>query len=143
MRYARLLIAASVLAFTLNPALAPTPAAAQPASAPFPCKTNINIVRVSEIKPGMMQKFLDAVAGQQAWYKSKGVSDQITVNRVLVQDPATKAWSLSDTQAVTNHIEPASREHGPAHDDAYNAFVALFRDSSSIKTELITCMDSM
>jgi hypothetical protein len=29
-------------------------------------------VRVSDIKPGMMQKFLEAVTAQEAWYKKAG-----------------------------------------------------------------------
>jgi hypothetical protein len=40
-------------------------------------------VSISEIKPGMMQKFLEAVAARQAWYKNAGTCDQITVMRII------------------------------------------------------------
>lgn len=102
----------------------------------------MNIVRVSEIKPGMMAKFMEAVAAQQAWYTSKGTPDKIEAMRVMEQAAGTKTWSFSETQAVTNHIEPAIRPggKGPAHDAGYDAFVALFRDSSTIKSEYVTCV---
>jgi len=98
----------------------------------------VNIVRVSDIKPGMMQKFMDAVAAQAAWYKGAGAPDKIELLHLMVQDPATKAWSISQTKALTNHIVPAGRK-GPAHDAGYDAFVAMFKDSSTITSEYLTC----
>lgn len=146
MRIVRLLIAASAITLSLNAAFAQAPAAAQqPSASANPgtlCKGTTNIVRVSEIKPGMMQKFIDAVAAQQAWYKAAGTSDQIGVMRLMVQDPATKAWSMSDTEAITTHTMP----NGPAkatHDAAWDSFVAMFADSSTIKTTYFACVASM
>jgi hypothetical protein len=146
MRFVRLLIAASAIALPLTPAFAPTPAAAQtaPASnAPSICTGNINIVRISEIKPGMMQKFLDAVAAQKAWYKNAGTPDEISVMRIMEQNPDTKAYTFSETQAITTHTEPASQTKGPAHDAAWDTFVTMFKDSSTIKTQYITCVATM
>ena len=123
--------------------LASVPAAAQQAPAATPlCTGNMNIVRVSEIKPGMMSKFMEAVAAQQKWYTSKGTPDKIDVMRVMEQAAGTKTWSFSETQAITTHLEPAIRPggKGPAHDAGYDAFVALFRDSSTIKSEYVTCV---
>ena len=139
----RLLIAVSALAISLNLAFSPLPAAAQEAPAhamTSPCTGNINVVRVSDIKPGMMGKFLDAVAAQQAWYKNAGTTDEIAVMRIMEQDPDTKAWALSETQAITTHVMPAGHGHGPAHDAGYDAFVALYRDSSTIKETYVACM---
>ena len=112
-----------------------------PAAAPL-CTGTMNIVRVSESKPGMMAKFMQAVAAQQAWYASKGTPDKIDVMRIMEQDSATKKWAFSETQALTNHIEPAIRPDGkgPAHDAGYDAFVALFRESSTIKNEYVSCV---
>ena len=90
----------------------------------------------------MMQKFLQAVTAQQAWYKTAGTPDQISVMRIMTQDSTTKAWSTSETEAITTHIEPA-RPNGPAHDAGYDAFVALFKESSTIKSEYVTCMVKM
>ena len=145
MRLVRPLLALAAISISLTPAFAPVPASAQaPSAHPFPCTGNTNIVRVSDIKPGMMQKFLEASKAQHDWYKNAGAPDVIHVDRILVQDPATKAWSLSDTQALTAHIMPAMRDKKlPPHDAAWNAFVALFQDSSTIKTEYFTCVDVM
>jgi hypothetical protein len=127
-----------VLSSLISPlVLSPTPAAAQQPSArpAMPaCDGRLNIVRISEIKPGMMDKFLQAVAAQKAWYASKGVSDTIGVERVI--DMKTGTYSTS--QAVTTHTSaPGSKQ--PAHDPAYDAFVALFADSSTIKSTYFTC----
>ena len=136
-------LALAVFATTLSPALCASPALAQQAPAvraPMPCSGS---VRLSEVKPGMMDKFLKAVAAQQAWYKNAGMPDQIGLMRILVQDPATKAYSVSDSQAITTHIIPASSGKGPTHDAAWDAFVAMFSDSSSIKTTYTTCIVPM
>lgn len=139
---ARWIVAISALAVPLNVAFAPMPAVAQqPAGSSMSstCSGNINIVRVSEINPGKMDKFLSAVAAQQAWYKNAGTPDEISVMRVMDQNPDTKAWSLSETQAITTHIEPSHAKSLP-HDAAWDAFVALFKDSSTIKTQYLTCV---
>ena len=138
MRLVRLLVASAVVLF-LSPAFAPMPVAAQQAPAQtLPCKGTLNIVRVSDIKPGMMEKFLQAAAAQQAWYKAAGAPDTIGVMRVMVQDPATNSWSTSETQAITTHTST-----GPVtatHDAAWDAFVAAFKDTSTIKTQYMTCV---
>jgi hypothetical protein len=99
------------------------------------CEGNINIVRVSEIKPGMMDKFIEAVAAQKAWYKSKGAPDTIGVERIIDM----KTGTYSTTQAITTHISPPSAKQ-PAHDAGYDAFVALFSASSAITNSYLTCM---
>jgi hypothetical protein len=143
MHISRQLMVLAVLVASLNPAICPAPAAAQqaPAAATPPlCTGDVHIVRVSEIKPGMMSKFLDAVAAQKAWYKNAGSPDEIYAMRLEVQNPDTKAYSFSETQALTNHIIPTGRGKGPAHDAGYDAFVALFKDSSTITSEYVTCV---
>jgi hypothetical protein len=142
MRLTRLMLALTVLSASLSPVLCPRPAAAQApaAQSPLPCTGNVNIVRLSDVKPGMMDKFLQAVAAQKAWYANAGLPDRIGVLRILEQDPATKAWSTSQTQAITTHIIPPGSNTRPQHDAAWDAFVALFSDSSTIKTQYFTCM---
>ena len=97
------------------------------------CPGKQNIVRISEIKPGMMSKFEEAVAAQAAWYKKVGSTDEIR----LLQVVDTKAHTLSTTEALTEHI---SSEKSPAHDAGFDAFVALFNASSTIKTTYVTCV---
>jgi hypothetical protein len=143
MRLSHLFLALTVFSAPLIPALCPTPAVAQqaPAAAPIPCDGKLNVVRLSDIKPGMMDQFLKAVAAQQAWYKAAGTTDKIGVLRILVQDPATKAYTASETQAITTHIMPTQRATGPRPDQAgWDAFVKMFSDSSTIKTQYMTCM---
>jgi hypothetical protein len=128
------------VAFVSPLALSSSPAAAQQPATRVTCNGNYNHVRISQIKPGMMQKFLDAVAAHQAWYKNAGTPDQITVMRIIDRNPATKATSYSETQAMTFHIEPANRTQDPPHDAAYDAFVALYKETSIITSDYVTCM---
>ncbi len=51
-----------------------------------------------------------------------------------------KAGSYSTTEALTFHISTPSSAPRPPHDAGYDAFVALFRESSTIKSEYFTCM---
>ena len=134
MRLATCLLAFAAFA---TPLMSSAPSAAQQTRTPLPaCDGNYNIVRLSDIKPGMFQKFLDAVAAQKAWYQKAGRTDEITVMRII----DLKSGSYSTTQAITTHIEPAGSPIGVTHDAGYDAFVALFRASSDIKTEYFTCM---
>ena len=80
--------------------------------------------------------------GYSVVYKQAGTPDQIQVMRIMVQDPTSKAWSVSETQAITTHTTP----NGPAkaaHDAAWDTFVAMFADSSTIKSTYLACMASM
>ncbi|MCU1226766.1 MAG: hypothetical protein JWQ42_4859 [Edaphobacter sp.] len=108
------------------------------------CDGSYNVIRLSEIKPGMIPKFLEAVAAHQAWYKNAGGPDRIFALRIIDRNPDTKIESISETQVVTSHIEPATRAQSlPTKDDAYNAFVKMYQESSTIKSEFHTCMPKM
>lgn len=122
-------------------ASAPSMPAAAPESV---CSGSYNIVRVSEIKPGMMPTFLQAVAGHKAWYAAAGAPDKIIAMRVIETDPATKAQHFSETQVVTSHIEPVKRDRPlPPEADSYRAFVSLYKESSVITAEYHTCLPNM
>jgi hypothetical protein len=142
MRIAPVLLAFSLFASTFT--LAQT-AATKAAPSPSPaCNDSYNVIRVSEIKPGMMTTFMQAVAGHQAWYAAAGAPDKIVAMRVIDRDPATKAQSYSETQVVTSHVEPVTRAQPlPTQGDSYQAFVSLYKQSSTIKSEFHTCMPSM
>jgi hypothetical protein len=134
MRFASKLFALAAL--TSSFALTSLPVHAQEESSVSwpPCAGSYNIVRVSEIKPGQLQKFLDAVAAQQSWYKQKGLVDQIILDRVVDQ----KTGAYSDVTAITEHVGINNGASRP-QDDAYKAFVALYQASSTIKTTYFTC----
>ena len=104
-----------------------------------PCNGTYDIVRVSEIKPGQMQKFIEAVTAQQSWYKQKGLVDQIILDRVV--DEKTGGWS--DTMALTRHTGVDNSGASRPQDDSYKAFVAIFNASSTVKSTFYACQVSM
>ncbi len=111
-------------------------------SAPPACDGSVAIVRHSVIKPEAgMDKFLAAVAAQKAWYQSHDRKDDIVfATKIIVRDPATGAQSYSTTEALTFHYYPASAGGEPKHDAAWDAFVKLFSDSSTIKDSYFVCV---
>jgi hypothetical protein len=142
MRFAPVLLALAALACPLAYAQTAAPAT-PPAAAPtrVACDGNLNTVRLSEIKPGMLPTFMEAVAAHQAWYKNAGGPDQIVAMRIIDRDPTTKAQSYSETEVLTSHIEPVTRAQPlPPHDASYDAFVKLYKESSTIKSQYDTCM---
>jgi hypothetical protein len=116
----------------------------QNAPAPLACDGHLATVRVSEIKAGgSVDGFLAAVAAHKAWYASHGVQgDQIFATRISIRDEKTRARSYSDKQLMTFHIH-GSTQPGPKHDEAYDAFVKLYRDNSDIKSEHDICMPNL
>jgi len=138
MRFASTMLAVAILATPL--ALTQAASAQAAAAAPSPkCDGVYTILRISEIKPGMMPKFLEAVAAQQAYYRHKGLVDQIVLERVTAS--AKPGGAYSDTLAITDHILGASLPAGnrTEQDDEYKAFVALYSASSTVKTTYYTC----
>jgi len=113
------------------------PTATQPA-----CDGVLVNIRTSDIKPEAgMDKFLAAVAAQKAWYTSHGYTeDQIFVAKILVRDPDTKALTYTDKQVMTYHFYSATGTSSPTHDAAWDAFVKLFADSSTIKESTLSCV---
>ena len=112
-----------------------------PAAPQMPaCDGVVNIFRVSEITPGgSMEKFMAAVAAQQNWYKSHGLSDVIFAARVISRDPQTHAASYAENQVVTYHyMKPGGAN--PQHDAAWDAFVKMFSDTSTIKEASTQCV---
>ncbi len=107
------------------------------------CDGDIDVVRVSTIKPGAIQGFMAAVAAHKAWYRSHGFKDNVIVaSRVLVRDEATKTFKYSDAQVVTHHLR-APRVDDKAHDAAWDAYVKQYRDTSDIKDQYITCLPKL
>jgi hypothetical protein len=100
-----------------------------------PCAGTPEILRVSTIKPGKMDKFVEAVAAQTAWYKKHGTTDEIALIRVL----DTKTGAFSTTEAITTHTEPVGEEDKRKSDAGFDAFVALFRESSDVKQQFFGC----
>jgi hypothetical protein len=131
-----------MLLFAVALAFHVAPAAAQDSAFPA-CKGEYAIVRVSEIKEGgTMKGFMDAVAAHQAWYRANGLKDdRIFASPVIVKDDKTGKWGYSDKEVLTYHINPAGPDKTPKRgDDAWNAYVKMYRDNSDMKSEFYTCM---
>ena len=114
-------------------------------SGPPKCDGEYAIVRVSTIKPGMLDGFMSAVAAHKAWYVSHGFKqDVIVASRVITTDPTTKEMRYSDTEVITYHISPASAtQTQPQHDAAWDAYVKQYRDTSDIKSSYFSCMPKL
>ncbi|RXH57428.1 hypothetical protein [Granulicella sibirica] len=109
---------------------------APPAS--ISCDGTPAAVRVSEIKPGMMADFLKAVDAHRAWYRAHGfTANQIYASRVYDQGPNAP---FSETEVLTFHVNPPTASRPVEQDDAYKAFVKMYRDTSSLKNEYRICM---
>ena len=109
------------------------------------CNGDVDLVRVSTIKPGAMQGFMAAVAAHKAWYRSHGFNDNIIVAaRVMVRDEKTKAFNYSETEVVSQHIRPPGPDQTAAkRDAAWDAYVKQYRDTSDLKSEYTTCMPKL
>jgi hypothetical protein len=114
--------------------LASTAASAQ--SAPE-CKGQFEVIRMDTIKPGKMDEFRKASADHQAWYKAHGATDKIIVGRIIATG-ATPAYA--EDQAMSIHIEKPGAEEFP-HDAAFDAFVAEYRDSSTVTSTMKVCLE--
>jgi hypothetical protein len=65
--------------------------------------------------------------------------DEITTVPVIVRDEKTNARSYSERQFLSIHIH-GSAAPGPKHDEAYDAFVKMYRDNSDIKSAYDVCL---
>jgi hypothetical protein len=120
----------------------PCAAVAQNAASSAPsCDGTLAIIRLSEITPeGSVDKFKAAVAAHQAWYASHGYKDIIFESPVLVPDPATKKFVVSDKEMLTYHYYGPTTQAEPTHDEGWNAYVKLYQGTSSIKNTYLTCI---
>ncbi len=133
------LVVAAVLALLTPLAHAQAPTADEQKAAISTCAGTLGVVRVSEIKPGKMDLFLKAVEAQAAWYQSHGLTEHVIyAARISERDAATGTIRDSETQAMSFHFNSLSGPQVP-HDAAWNAFVKMFADSSSIKNEYHVC----
>lgn len=112
-------------------------------TAPLACDGRRATVRISEITPGGSVKgFMEAVAAHRAWLFSHGLTkDEVTTVPVIDRDEKTHTRSYSNKQFWSIHIH-GSNEPEPKHDEAYDAFVKMYRDNSDIKSAYDICLPS-
>jgi hypothetical protein len=108
---------------------------------PLACDGRMATVRISEITPaGTAKGFMEAVAAHRAWVSSHGLNkDEIITVPVIVRDEKTHARSYSDKQFWSIHIHGSAGPE-PKHDEAYDAFVKLYRANSDIKSAYDICL---
>jgi hypothetical protein len=113
------------------------PASAQRRAADYPpCAGNIATIRVSAVKPGKWAAFSRAVADHRAWYARHGGPASVSLARVIDRG------RYSDGEAVTITVfrDPAK---APERDAAWNAFVAAYAATSTIKEERRVCLPKL
>ena len=102
------------------------------------CKGHFEIIRTDAIKPGKLDEFKKAVADHQAWYKAHGLSDRILLAQIIKED-ISGTLAFAQDQAITVHVlGPMAAT--PPPDDAWNAFLAEYKDSSSITNTTNVCV---
>jgi hypothetical protein len=101
----------------------------------------IVVMRVSRIiEGGSRAGFEKGVSDQLAWYRSHGfTANRLTTSDIIVQDPKTKAWSVSPTEVLSLHINPPAIG-AIKPDEAWNAFVAEFKANAVVESERTTCL---
>ena len=107
------------------------------------CDGHRATVRISDITAtGTAKGFMDAVAAHRAWLMSHGLTkDEVITVPVIVRDEQTRVRSYSDKQFWSIHIH-GSKDPEPKHDEAYDAFVKMYRDNSDIKSAYDICLPS-
>jgi hypothetical protein len=131
-------IVMKVLALVLVGAVAASAASAQ--SLP-PCSGKYELVRTDTIKPGKLDEFKEAVRDNQAWYKAHGMKDRVLLGQVVNMQGGSAAFA--DDTALTIHTDIDPNGPDPAHDAAYGAFVAKYKDSSTITNTMMLCVSDI
>lgn len=106
-----------------------------------PCKDGaLATIRTSKIT-GAKATFDEAVKDQADWYAARGSKDRIVLVDLITKDKDKKAPdSISVTEAMTIHYYAGNVKAEVEHDDAWKAFVAKFRASSEVTSELVACL---
>jgi hypothetical protein len=138
-RFPFLVAAAALLSLSLAAQAADAPKSA--ASPEDLCDGQVQTIRISKIKSnGSLAGFMEAVADNNAWYKSHNVEGGIQIGaRVITRDPESKAFRLAEDEVVTIHTYPAKFQP-PGHDDAWKAFVKKYQENSTVETQKMICV---
>ena len=103
-----------------------------------PCQGRLTVIRDSAILPGKLSLFEKAVADQTVWYARHGNSATPKLLRIIRRDPQTGATSYAVDEAMTATMHQPGVKSAP-HDAGWDAFVAEFKASSTIKSETAVC----
>lgn len=117
--------------------LAASGALAQTASpgAACPAGTRYGTIRHNLIKPGKLAVFEKAVAAHNAWYVGKKNATTTRVMRLIDKG----ALLQSEAATITLYADAPM----PARDGGFEAFTALYRESTTIKDEMRGCLPAL
>lgn len=94
-------------------------------------------MRVSKLSAaGTPAGFLDAVKDHKAWYASHGLTDDVFVTAPALV-PQKGGMKPSASEYVTFHVYGAK---DPAHDAAWDAYVAKYKANATIDSETRFCL---
>lgn len=133
----RLLTMAATLALAA-PALAQAAAPAAPAAptAPRPprCDGEVQLVRISTLKPGAtIAQFEAVVARHMAWYRSHGYTEN---NQRIARLMTPTGWATDKVATIHVNAPGVPREK---RDAEWDGFVKAYRDISDISNEYFLC----
>ena len=111
-----------------------SPVLAQAPAAPPRCDGEVQVIRVSKLKPGAtIADFDKAVAMHMAWYRSHGYTTNVQrVGRVMTPQ------GLAPDQVVTVHVN-APGVPRDKRDAGWEAFVAAYRAVSDVTSDTLAC----
>jgi hypothetical protein len=123
----KMLLLAAVMAVA-SPVLAQAPTTAPR------CDGEVQVIRVSKLKPGAtVADFDKAVAMHMAWYRSHGYTTNVQrVGRVMTPQ------GLVPDQVVTVHVN-APGVPRDKRDAGWEAFVAAYRAVSDVTSDTLAC----
>ena len=125
------------LAFALFTATAATAQSGAPMVTACPAGTHYSAIRHSMIKPGKLPVFEQAVADHNAWYTQHKDTTTTTLARAVA--PMQNSIVANEAVTITVYYEKPQA----AHDAAYGAFTAKYKDSSTLKDEMRVCLPAM
>ncbi|HTW34022.1 MAG TPA: hypothetical protein VMD53_05330 [Rhizomicrobium sp.] len=107
------------------------------------CSGTFEIIRTDTINPGKLDEFKEAVRDNQAWYTAHGMKDRVLLGQVLNMEGPNGSAAYATDSAMTIHADIDPDAADVPHDAAYSAFVAKYKDSSTIKSTTMVCVSDI
>jgi hypothetical protein len=104
------------------------------------CSGAYGIIRTSTILPGKMATVEKAAADQKAWYAAHHDGTKTYLLKVVHRSASGETLATDEVMTMTIHPHD---EPMPKRDAAWDAFVAEYKASSTIKSETTVCMPPM
>ena len=103
-----------------------------------PCPGQVATIRVNAIKPGKAALAAEAVRDHQAWYAKRKLGT--TIERLTVVRSGTGGAATADADRFVTITRQAGGGQRPADDAEWNAFVAKYREATTVISDVRVCM---